>query len=189
MGFDKLSAYWWDFWLIPYYKVNVIKGNKIVKVFNQKIVNSVKGSNIALIDKSSKLCWWITEDYIVHKARFIFNVDISNAVPLKLETNTKTTGDIIQKTTTIKKLTIDKVKAKLENKTGIPKAIVEIHFPSTLLYELIEAHFVVNTMAEPPSKWDELKWVFIVAIIAGAFLLWQLMASGVIGGGKTGGLV
>ena len=180
MGFDIISAIYWDFLLIPYYKVYETKDNKIVKVFNQKVVNSMNGSNIALIDKSNKLAWWVTNDYIIHKARIMFVVDINNAVPLKYEITKEISGNIITKERTTTKIKIDKSKMTKET-NGIPKKIVEISYPTTLLYQLLEGHFIDKAMSEPPSKWEELKWVLIVGIIAGAFLLWQLMGSGIVG--------
>lgn len=181
--FDKLQALWWDFWLIPYFKVFIMKKNNVVKVFNQRVVNSQKGSNFTVIDKENKIAWWITEDYIIHKARIIIHVDIDNAIPLKIEERKEISGNIILKEKTTKKLTIDKIKQKIDNKNGLPKILSEIHFPPTVLFQMIEAHFVEETLSEPPSKWAELKWVFIAAIIVGGFILWQFMNSSIVGGG------
>lgn len=176
MGFDAITALYWDFLLIPYYKVYEIKDNKVVKVFNQKVVNPLPGSNIALIDKSNKLAWWVTKDYLIHKARIMFVVDINNAIPLKYEVTKEITGDIIKKEKTTTKIKIDTSKVK-EHMNGIPKKTVEISYPTTLLYQLLEGRFIDKAMSAPLSKWEELKWVFIVAILAAAFLLWQLMGS------------
>lgn len=183
MGLDFFLALWWDFWQTPYFKVFETKGNKVVKVFNRRVVNSSKGSNISLVDKPNKLAWWITEDYFVHKSRIIFYCDIDNAIPLHVEETKIITGNLIIKEKTKRIMKIDTQKQKENKKDGMPTKKVEINFPSFLLYELIEAHFVVETMAQPKSKWEELKWVFIVGIIAAAFLLWQLIQSR--GGGLT----
>lgn len=184
MGFfDKVQGLWWDFWLTPYFKVFIMKKNIVVKVFNQRVVNSQKGSNFAVIDRPNKIAWWVTEDFIVHKARIIIHVDIDNAIPLRIEEKKEISGNIILKEKTTRKMIVDKEKQKKEYKNGLPNILSEIHFPSIVLFQMIEAHFVVETLSEPPSKWAELKWVFIAAIIAGAFLLWQLMGSGIVGGG------
>jgi len=178
MGFDAVLKLWWDFWLIPYFRVFETKGNKVVKVFNQKAVNNDKGSSVALIDKTNKLCWWINNSYIVNKAQMMYIVDINNAIPLKVETITETTGNIILKEKTTKKLTIDK-KNLTKEKTGKPKETVEIQFPPELFYEVLHSHFVEDVLSEPPSKWAELKWVIIAGIIVGGFLLYSFMSSGV----------
>lgn len=183
MGLDFFMALWWDFWQIPYFKVFESKGNKVVKVFNQKVVNPVKGSNIALIDKPNKLCWWITDDYFVHKSRIIFYCNINNGIPLHIEETKELSGNIIIKEVTKRAIKIDSKKQKDEKNSGLPIKKVEIEFPPPLLYQLIEAHFVQEVLAQPKSKWEELKWVFIVAIIAGAFLLWQFMGTKVVSGG------
>jgi len=178
MGFDAVLKLWWDFWQIPYFRVYETKGNKVVKIFNQKVVNDDKGSSIALIDAGNKICWWISPDYIINKAQMIFIVDINNAVPLKVETTKETTGNIIIKEKTSKKLSVDKKKVTKDT-TGKPKETVEIQFPPDLFYQLIQAHFVEDVLSEPPSKWSELKWVIIAGIIVGGFLLYNLMSSGI----------
>lgn len=180
MGFDAVLKLWWDFWQIPYFRVFETKGNKVVKIFNQKVVNSDKSSSVALIDKSNKLCWWISSDYIVNKSQMMFIVDINNAIPLKVETISETTGNIILKEKTTKKLSVDKKKISKET-TGKPKETVEIQFPPELFYEILHSHFVEDVLSEPPSKWEDLKWVFIVALIVAGFLLYNLMNSGITG--------
>lgn len=183
---DKLLALYWDFLQIPYYKVFVTKDKKVVKIFNQRAVTNQDGSDIALIDKSSKMAWWINKDHLVHKSRFMFFVDIKNALPLVISTSEKTTeilnGLVIKE---VKKvvLKIDKKKKnKTEEKTGDiltgkPYELVEIAYPSTRFYQDIEAHFVNKILAKPRSKWEELAPVLIVIVIIVGLLLWQYVTS------------
>jgi len=183
MGFDRLMALYWDFWQTPYFKVFETKGDKVVKIFYQKVVNSTKGSNVALIDKGNKLCWWITDNYFIHKSQIMFYCPINNAIPLLIEESKEISGNLILKEKSKKVIKIDEKKQKEDKKNGLPLKKVDINFPPIYLYQLIEAHFVSEVLAQPKSKWEELKWVFIAAIIAGAFLLWQLMISHIVGGG------
>lgn len=181
MGFDKIQALYWDFWLIPYYKVFVREGNQIVKVFNQRVINEEKGSTIALIDKQNKRCWWISRDYLMQKNRIIFHVSVNNAIPLIL-TSTERTKEIcegfINKTTKTEVLKIDKKKIKTEEiKEKLPDKTVEISYPPNVFYDEIESHFVSMTLAQPKDKWEQLKWVFIAGFIVLGLIAWQYFNS------------
>lgn len=183
---DKVFALYWDFLQIPYYKVFVLKDGIVVKVFNQKAIDKQDGSNIALIDKTDKMCWWINRSHLKHKSRFMFFVDINNAIPLVVTSTQKTSellnGLVIKevKTTSFK---IDKSKKeKIEKETkkqldGKPFTFVEIAYPPTRFYQDIEANFVTKILSKPKSKWEELAPVLIVIVLVVAFLFWQYIGS------------
>ena len=165
----------------PYFMVYVLSNGRRIKKFVQLAAGTKKGEDSFLICKSLKASWFKPEAPIIDGLKFLTLVDIANAIPLRFERETIIeTGEYINKETTKAKITVNKTKIKKEN-DGKPLRTVEIQFPPSLLYQKVEAHFVKEIQSVPPSKWDELKWVFIAGILVVGFIAWQIISSGGIG--------
>jgi hypothetical protein len=162
----------------PYFMVYVISNSRRVKKFIQLASSKQKGEDFFLINQSLKCSWWKPETPILDGLKFVTFVDLNNAIPLRIEKEIVYTDDewLIKEQ---KKITIseDIEKQKVNKKSGKSLNLIEISFPPTLLFQKVEAHFVKETLSTPPSKWEELKWVFIVAFIVLGFLGWQLINS------------
>lgn len=181
---DKIYALYWDFLQIPYFKVFVMKENTVIKVFNQRAITSQEGSDIALIDKANKMAWWINKDNVRHKSRFMFFVNINNAMPLIINdkiTTTELMDGLIIKEIKETKMKVDKNKKETTEKklkriiNGVPSKLAEISYPPTVFYQMIEAHFVVKITSKPKNKWEELAPVLIVVAIIVGLILWQYL--------------
>jgi hypothetical protein len=163
----------------PYFKIFVLNNGRRVKTFSQLSASTVKGEDVFLIAKGLKAAWFKPDEPIIDGLKFITFVDINNAIPLKIVSETVyESGEYFIKE--IKRQTI--TKAGEPSKDGKPLRTVEISFPPTLLYQKVEASFVKQIMSEPPNKFEELKWVFIAGILVFGFIAWQLLSSGIIGG-------
>ena len=162
----------------PYFMVYVISNSRRVKKFIQLASSKQKGEDFFLINQSLKCSWWKPETPILDGLKFVTFVDLNNAIPLRIEKEIVYTDDewLIKEQ---KKITIseDIEKQKVNKKSGKSLNLIEISFPPTLLFQKVEAHFVKETLSTPPSKWEELKWVFIVAFIVLGFLGWQFINS------------
>lgn len=162
----------------PYFLVYVISNSRRIKKFIQLASSKQKGEDFFLINQSLKCSWWKPETPILDGLKFITFVDLNNAIPLKIEKEIVfTDGEWLVKEQ--EKITIseDKEKQKLNKKSGKSLNLIEISFPPTLLFQKVEAHFVKETLSTPPSKWEELKWVFIAGFIVLGFLGWQYISS------------
>jgi len=162
----------------PYFMVYVISNSRRVKKFIQLASSKQKGEDFFLINQSLKCSWWKPETPILDGLKFVTFVDLNNAIPLRIEKEIVYTDNewLIKEQ---KKITIleDIEKQKVNKKSGKSLNLIEISFPPTLLFQKVEAHFVKETLSTPPSKWEELKWVFIVAFIVLGFLGWQFINS------------
>lgn len=181
---DKLNEMMYYILNKPYFEVYVISNGRKVKRFVQLASSKVKGEDFFLISKDLKCAWWKPDTPIIDGLKFKTFVDLNNAVPLRIdeEYNYIDSLFLIKEE---KKVTIseDTEKQKKNPKNGKPVKFVEISFPPTLLYQKMEAHFIKLIMSSPPSKWEELKWVFIVGFIVLGIIVWNLTSKGITGFG------
>lgn len=177
------EAYYWIF-NIPYYKVLVVKDMEKIKYIIQKVSSTEKGKDIAIIDRPLKMAWWTLPELCFRDGKkFLMTVDIENAIPLVEDIKVITEGNLFIKEISIARLTkapVNPRKPGEPEKSGKPKRFVEIYFPPTLLFQKIEAHFIKETLKNQPSKWEELKWVFIAAVIGLVVVVYLLLQSGIL---------
>lgn len=169
------------YWIlnIPYYKVMVVKDMEKVKWIVQKVATTEKGMDIAIIDRSLKMAWWTLPELCFRDGKkFLMTVDIDNAIPLVEDIKVITEGDMFIKEISITRLTKAPIKVGDIEKSGKAKRFVEIYFPPTLLFQKINAHFVKETMSNPPSKWEELKYAIIACVIGVVIIFYMLFSSG-----------
>jgi hypothetical protein len=172
------ELYYWIF-NIPYYKVMVVKDMEKIKEITQKVSSNQKGMDIAIIDKSSKMSWWILPELCFRDGKkFLMTVDIDNAIPLVEDIKVITEGNLFIKEISITRLTKAPIRVGDVEKSGKAKRFVEIYFPPTLLFQKINAHFVKETLSNPPSKWEELKVAIIAGVIGVVIIFYMLFQSG-----------
>jgi hypothetical protein len=170
--------YYWVF-NIPYYKVLIVKDMEKIKYITQKVSSSEKGLDIAIIDRPLKMAWWMLPELCFRDGKkFLMTVDIDNAVPLVEDIKVITEGDMFIKEISISRLTKAPIKVGDIEKSGKAKKFVEIYFPPTLLFQKINAHFVKETLSNPPSKWEELKVALIAGVIGIVIIFYMLFQSG-----------
>lgn len=175
------ELYYWIF-NIPYYKVLVVKDMEKIKEIVQRVTTSEKGKDIAIIDTSLKMAWWIVPELCFRDGKkFLMTVDLENAIPLIEDIKVITEGDLFIKEINISRLTKSPVKVGDIEKSGKAKRFVEIYFPPTMLFQKINAHFVTKVMSNPPSKWEELKMPLIALVIGIVVIFWMILNSGVLG--------
>lgn len=170
--------YYWVF-NIPYYKVLIVKDMEKIKYITQKVSSSEKGLDIAIIDRPLKMAWWMLPELCFRDGKkFLMTVDIDNAVPLVEDIKVITEGTMFIKEISIARLTKAPIKVGDIEKSGKAKKFVEIYFPPTLLFQKINAHFVKETLSNPPSKWEELKVAIIAGVIGIVIIFYMLFQSG-----------
>lgn len=156
---------WFYIWNKPYYKVSVVEDMEIIKTIIQPLVSNKKGYDIAIIDKKLKMAWWkIPTICFRDSKKFLMTVDTKNAIPLVEESKVTSTGEFIVKEVTLSLLTQGSIDNRIQ--TGKGKTFVKIQYPPTVFFQEIEAHFVKEALKNPPSKWEEMKWVWITLILA-----------------------
>jgi hypothetical protein len=174
---DGITKIWYWVFNTPYYQVTVVKDMEKIKTIIQKVATTEKGKDIAIIDKSLKAAWWVMPEVCFRDGKkFIMFVDIENAIPLVEDIKVVTQGEIFIKEISISRLTKAALKLGDIEKSGKAKRFVEIYFPPTLLFEKLDAHFVKETLKNPPSAWEEKKWAIIgvaVVCLIGLFLVLQ----------------
>jgi len=157
---------WFYIWNTPYYKVSVIEDMEVIKTIIQPLVSSKKGYDIAIIDKKLKMAWWkIPTICFRDNKKFLMMVDTKNAIPLVEETKVTQTGELIIKEVTQSVLKESNIDTRVAN-TGKGKTFVKIQYPPTVFFQEIEAHYVKESLKNPPSKWEEQKWIWITLILA-----------------------
>ena len=176
-AFYKL--YFWVF-NIPYYSVIVTSNGEKLKTIIQKVTDGKNGADIAIIDRKLKKAW--TKETIYKDGKkFIGVVNIHNAIALTEIPIIESEGDILIKETTTKKL-----KSKLIDfkKDGVPMRLAEKdYFPSTILFEKLDGHFVKQTIAKPPNAWEDKKWAIIGVAVCVVVIFYFVLSSGVLKGG------
>lgn len=172
------EIYFWVF-NIPYYKVTVVKDMEKIKEIVQKVATTEKGKDIAIIDRSLKMAWWKLPELCFRDGKkFLMFVDIDNAIPLVEDIKVITEGNLFIKEMSIARLTKAQIRVGDIEKSGKAKRFVEIYFPPTLLFQKINAHFVKETLSNPPSKWEELKYAIIAGFIALVAIVYLFLQSG-----------
>jgi len=182
--FDKfLQIYWWIF-NKPYYKVTIVKDMEIIKTIVQRVDATERGRDIAIIDTSLKMAWWLMPEVCFRKGNvFLMTVDIENAVPLVEDIKIITQGDIFIREISIKRLTKAPLQVGGVEKSGKAKKFVEVYFPPTLLFEKTKAFMVKQVMAEPPNAWAEKKWAIIGVAALVVVAIFLVLQSGVLNHG------
>jgi hypothetical protein len=177
------------YWIFnkSYYEAIIRENGNKIGVIIQKEPNNIKGGDAFLISRGLKKAWLKPypnkkesgEILYTDGKKFICIVDIENSIPFTEEkTIVTTTSKYLIQTKEIIKFTEEKIPNRAL-KTG--KGIVldnDIPVAPSLLFELLEGIFVTQTASVPKSKWEELKWVFIVLIIVAGIVLWNLISSG-----------
>lgn len=172
------ELYYWIF-NIPYYKVMVVKDMEKIKEIVQKVATTEKGLDIAIIDRPLKMAWWTLPELCFRDGKkFLMTVDIDNAIPLVEDIKVITEGELFIKEISISRLTKAPIRVGDIEKSGKAKRFVEIYFPPTLLFQKINAHFVKETLSNPPSKWEELKVAIIAGVIGVVIIFYMLFQSG-----------
>jgi len=160
----NIKEMWFYIWNKPYYKVSVLEDMEVIKTIIQPVVSKEKGYDIAIIDKKLKMAWYkIPAICFRDGKKFLMTVDINNAIPLIEERKITTSGEVI-----IKEVTLSVLKEQIDSRlshTGKGKTFVKIQYPPTIFFQEIEAHFVKEALKNPPSKWEEQKWIWITLII------------------------
>lgn len=173
----KLIEMWYYIFNTPYYKVSVLNDMEVVKTIIQPLVSNKKGYDIAIIDKKLKAAWWkIPAICFRDNKKFLMNVDLKNAIPLIEEKRVTSTGEFIVKEVTLSVLT----QAQIDNSTKLGTGIkfVKAQYPPTMFFQEIESHYVKEATANPPSKWEEQKWIWITLIIAVAGVAIMYLTTG-----------
>jgi hypothetical protein len=172
------ELYYWVF-NTPYYKVLVVKDMEKIKYIVQKVATTEKGEDIAIIDRPLKMAWWTLPELCFRDGKkFLMTVDIENAIPLVEDIKVITEGNMFIKEISIARLTKAPIRVGDIEKSGKAKKFVEIYFPPTLLFQKINAHFVKETLSNPPSKWEELKVAIIAGVIGVVIIFYMLFQSG-----------
>ena len=158
----------------PYFEVIILsKMNRKIGRFVQLASDTKKGRADFLCNYKLKLSWFKPEYPVLDGLKFKTFVKDNNAIPLMFEdTLVIETGEYINTEKTIRKIKQDTNK---KAGTGLPEKFVEINYPPALLHQEVECRFVSEINSEPPSKWEEQKWIWIVLILAGAFLVYTFM--------------
>jgi len=182
MNFNALyEMYYWIF-NKAYYTVMIVKDMEKIKNIIQRVDDTEKGKDIAIIDTKLKKAWLkLPEVCFRDTKKFLMTCDIDNAIPLVEDV--KIVQDAILKDTFIRELTITQLtssKMLIEGVTGKPKKFSNVTFPPTVCFEMLDGHFVKETLANPPSIWQEKKWVFIALIAGIVIIIWMILNSGVL---------
>lgn len=162
-----------------YFKVYVISHGRIIKQFVQLAGGNDTSEAFFLMCKDLKCAWWKPFTPIIDGLKFITYVDLSNAIPLKFEKETRyESTDFITKQIEVIKISEDEEKQKKIRKDGLPEKLVQIHHPPDLLFETVEAHFVTKILTPPPDKFDILnkKWLLIIGL--GLVAFWYISNGG-----------
>jgi hypothetical protein len=173
-----IELYYWVF-NIPYYKVMVVKDMEKIKEIVQKVTSTEKGLDIAIIDRPLKMAWWTMPEVCFRDGKkFLMTVDIENAIPLVEDIKVITEGEMFIKEISISRLTKAPIKVGDIEKSGKAKRFIEIYFPPTLLFQKVNAHFVKETLSNPPSKWEEMKWAIIAGVVGMVAIVYLFLQSG-----------
>jgi len=173
----NLKEMWYYIFNTPYYKVSVLEDMEVIKTIIQPVISKERGYDIAIVDKKLKKAWWkIPAICFRDGKKFLMLADIKNAVPLVEEVKVNTSDGLFVKEVTLTTLT-EEIDSR-ENHTGTGKKFVKIAYPPTMLFQELEAHFVRESIKNPPSKWEEQKWIWITLIIGVVIVVVMYLTSG-----------
>lgn len=164
----KIIEIWFYIWNTPYLEVHVMKDNRIIVTLIQAIINNTNGGHIAVSWKN-KYAWLILPtSSFAKKNKFIAFVDIDNCIPLIDSERIETTASdllITEKTiVTLKKAGVKIIDYNTDG-SGKQKIFKGAIIPPTVFHQIVSAHFIREVLKNPPSKWEELKWAIIAAVI------------------------
>jgi hypothetical protein len=164
----KLQEIWFYIWNTPYFEVHVLKDNRIITTLIQPIINNTKTGHIAVTWKK-KYAWLIlATSAFVKKNKFIVFVDIENCIPLidseRIETTTSELYITEKTIVTLKKSGV-KIVDYNTDASGRQKIFKGAIIPPVVFHQMVSAHFIHETLKNPPSKWEEMKNAVIVAVI------------------------
>jgi hypothetical protein len=176
--FDNFYRFYWWIFNTPYYSVVIVQDMEKIKTIIQKLTDGKDGKDIAIIDRKLKRAYWkIPELCFRDGKKFIMYCDINNAIPLVMDSKIETTTGLITK-----KVTIDRLKNSpiFNSKQGKPIQFNEIAFPPTVLFQIIDGHFVKQVSSKPPSVWEEKKWTIIGVAVCIVVIVYFVLSSGVL---------
>lgn len=164
----------------PYFVVTVLSSNnRRIKKFTQPAASTEKGEEFFLINKSLKAAWWKPDSPVIDGLKFVTFVKISNAIPLKIEKETKyISTEYLVKEVLVETISEDIEKQKEDTKDGLPERFVNIEYPPTVLYQIIDAYQIELINSRPQTMFDRLgKW-YIYIIIGAIILFWWMSNNG-----------
>lgn len=180
-----LIELWYWLFNTPYYKVLVTKDMEKIKYIVQKVATKEKGKDAYIIDTKLKKAWWnMPEVCFRDNKKFLMTVDLDNAVPLMEESKLVTEGvmkDIFVREISIDRLTNSTLTLEdMKKYNGKPYKFAGASFPPQLLFEITKGTMVTNVLSNPPSAWEEKKWVFIAAVAGLVVVVYLILSSGVL---------
>lgn len=187
MNFNAIyEIYYWIF-NKAYYKAMIVKDMEKIKTVVQRVEDKEKGKDIALIDTKLKKAWFLMPEVCFRDTKkFLMTCDIDNAIPLVEDV--KIVTDAVMKNTFVREISITRLTSsqftleELQRGKGNPKKFTAVYFPPQVLFEMLDGHFVKETLANPPSLWAEKKWVFIALIFGIVVIVYLLLNSGLLSG-------
>lgn len=169
----QLKEIWYYIWNSPYIEAHILKDTRIIKTLVQPIISNTNTGHIAISWKN-KFGWFILPNScFTKKNKFIAYLDMDNCIPLIEESRliTETSNLLItEKTITSLKKSGVKLVDYSTDKTGKQKIFKGAIIPPTVFHQMVSAHFVRETLRNPASKWEELKWA-IIAVVAGLVII------------------
>lgn len=169
----KLKEIWYYIWNTPYLEVNIVKDTRIIKTLIHPIISNTPTGHIAVSWKN-KYSWHILPtSSFTKRNKFVSYVDMDNCIPLIEESRVISEASallITEKTiTTLKKSGVKIIDFNTDT-TGRQKIFKGAIIPPVVFHQMMSAHFVKETLRNPPSKWEELKWA-IIAIVIGLVII------------------
>jgi len=164
----KLQEMWYYIWNTPYLETHILKDNRIITTLVQPIISNTKTGHIAVVWKK-KYAWLIlSTSAFVKKNKFIVFVDIENCIPLidseRIETTTSELY-ITEKTIVSLKKSGVKIVDYNTDASGRQKIFKGAIIPPVVFHQIVSAHFIHETLKNPPSKWEEMKMAVIAAVV------------------------
>lgn len=178
----NLKEIWYYAFNTPYMEVNIVKDMRIIKRFVQPILSNTNTGSIAVTWKN-KYAWIVLPSTsFTIKNKFIIYVDMDNCIPLIEESKVESYSDdffITEKTIIkLKESKIELVDFKTD-KTGKQKMFKSMLLPPLAFHQILSAHFIKEALRNSPSKWEELKWAIIAAVVGLVVIAGLYFTSGV----------
>jgi hypothetical protein len=107
----QLKEIWYYIWNTPYFEVNIVKDNRIIKTLVQPIISNTNTEHIAVTWKN-KFAWFLLPtSSFTKKNKFVSYVDLDNCIPLIEESKISSSSSdllITEKTiVTLKKMGVE----------------------------------------------------------------------------------
>ena len=177
----QLKEVWYYIWNTPYIEAHIMKDTRIIKTIVQPIISNTNTGHIAITWKN-KFSWFIMPSQSFTKRnKFIAYLDMDNCIPLIDEQKviSEASSLLITETTitTLKKAGV-KIVDFTTDATGRQKIFKGAIIPPIVFHQMLSAHFVKETLRNPPSKWEELKWAIIAVVIGLVIIAVVYLSSG-----------